>query len=124
MAITREWNRHQFFMAQEIINKLIEFAKQHHSSFVEMPEAMMRKMFELYEDTILIYKVNDEIRGFALYQEWPDCLNFICIVGQSDNREENLKAMLLGRHKLPAKKIVYYDEAQKSLRTIKCLQPQ
>jgi hypothetical protein len=119
MAITREWNRHQFFMAQEIIDKLIEFAKQCHPTFAEMPENMMRRMFEVYQNTILIYKVDDEIRGFAIYQEWPDCLNFICIAGKSDNRAENLKAMLAGRNQLPPKKFVFFDEEKMELRCLR-----
>jgi hypothetical protein len=118
MAITREWNRYRFFMDE--INKLIDFARRYHPTFVDMPEHLLRKMFELYSETTLVYKIGDEIRGFALYQEWPDCLNFICIAGISDNREENLKAMFAGRHQLPQKKIVYFDETEKSLRIIKC----
>lgn len=84
-----------------------------------MPNSPLQRMFETYKNTTLIYQRDGEIRGFALYQEWPDCLNFICIVGIGDN-EENLKAMLADRHQLPNKKIVFFDETIMELKTIKC----
>jgi len=117
MAITREWNRHQLFMADEIIDKLIEFASQH-DPFLGMSESTLRTMFEVYQKTTLIFQADGEIRGYGVYQEWPDCLNFICIAGKNNNREESLKAMLVGRHQLPNKKICYFDEEKMELKVI------
>jgi len=103
-------------------DKLIEFAKQHYQGFAGMPDLALQRMFEVYKETTLIYQHGSEIRGFAIYQEWPECLNFIAIVGIGD-KIENLKAMLVGRHKLPNKKIVFFDEEKMELRTV-CLRQQ
>jgi len=58
-----------------------------------------------------------EIKGFALYQEWPELLNFICIVGIG-SKLENLRAILRGRQVLSSKKICYFDEETMELKTL------
>ena len=108
-------------MPGEIVDKLIEFAKQYHPAFAEMPESILRKMFETYQNTTLINFVDGKIRGFALYQEWPDCLNFICIAGDR-TKTENLFFFLNEAkefvEKLPNKKIVFFDEEKMELKTL------
>lgn len=110
-------------MAEEIVDKLIAFAKQHHPVFADVPVIALRKMFETYQKTTLVYRVDREIRGFAIYQEWPNCLNFITIVGKSKDRLKNLKTMLAGRNQLPVKKIVFFDENKMELKIL-CRQQQ
>lgn len=101
----------------DIIDKLIEYAQESHPAYLNMPATTLRVMFETYKNSILVWQPNGEICGFAIYQEWPDCLNFIAIAGSS-SREENLKAMLAGRHNLPNKKICYFDEQKMKVVTI------
>ena len=118
MAIAVIGNRHLFFM----IDKLIEFAKQHHPGFEGMPDSALRRMFEVYRDTTLVYQRDGGIRGFAIYQEWPDCLNFIVIVG-AGSKIENLLFFLNDAkstvERLLKKKICFFDEEKMELKIIK-----
>ena len=99
-----------------VIDDLIKFAKTYHAGFASVGDSFLRRMFETYRDTTLIYRPKGELKGFAIYQEWPDRLVFITIVG-SGTLEENLKAMIRGRSHLPKKPICWFDENKKELRT-------
>ena len=81
-----------------MIDKLIKFAKQYHPGFEDMPESIMHRMFEVYRDTILVYETGDEIKGFAIYQDWPDRYHFIAIAGTGP-WYETVQALLAGREK-------------------------
>lgn len=83
-----------------------------------MPEKLICKVFETYKETVFIYGVENEIKGFVLYQEWPDCLNFIMICLPFSLPQENLRIMQSGRHLLPRKKIVWFDEKQMKARNV------
>ena len=83
-----------------------------------MPDDILRKLFETYKNTTLVFRDNGEIKGFAIYQEWPDRLNFIAIAG-SGSQQENLRAMLKGRKNLPDKMICYFDEKTVQLKTMR-----
>ena len=107
-----------------VFDQLIEFAKRNHAGFKDVPDDFLRRFFETYKNTTLVNIVNGEIRGFGIYQEWPDLLNFICMVGNPGNNVfRNITAMLNVRDKIPDKKIVYFDESIMELKTI-CQQPQ
>jgi len=101
-----------------MIDKLIQFAKKYHPGFEGMPDNSLRRMFETYKDTTVVYEVNGHIRGFAVYQEWPDCLNFIAIAGDGGSTLEAVSIMLAGTKRLPAKPICYFDEKSMELKTI------
>lgn len=102
-----------------MIDKLIKFAKANHEGFVLVPDEFLRRMFETYKDTTIVNCINGEIRGFGIYQEWPDCLNFFCMVGNPEGDIfKNIIALMDARHLLPNKKICYFDEKSMELKTI------
>ncbi len=101
-----------------MIDTLIKFAKKNYEAYSDIPDSFLRRMFETYKDTTLIYQDDaGNIRGFALYQDWPDRLVFILICGDSGH-DQNFKAMISGRHNLPDKPICYFDE--KTMRLKQC----
>lgn len=111
-------------LVKEVIEHLIQFAKENYVTFKPLPDDYLRAMFETYKNTTIVNIVDDKIRGFGIYQEWPDLLNFICIVGNPENDVlQNVAAMMDAKDKIPAnKKIVYFDESKMELRI--CRQPQ
>jgi len=82
-----------------------------------LPEKTLRALFETYQKTTLVWREDGRIRGFVLWQEWPDLLNIICIAGDG-TKTENLKMMLRGSRQMPQKKICYFDEETMELRTL------
>ncbi len=120
MAIALTPGLSPFFIV--MIDKLIQFARTHHAGFEGMPDKQLRVMFEKYAASTLIWRDAGEIKGFAIYQEWPDRLNFIAIAGKG-SRSENLKAILAGRHDLPRKMICYFDEEKMELKICQRQQP-
>jgi hypothetical protein len=106
-----------------MIDQLINLARKH-PGFREISDYGLRVMFETYKDTMLIHKDNGEIKAFAIYQEWPDRLNFIAVVGGSDDRLENLFSLLKIKGDIPPEKMVcYFDEARMELKIL-CHQSQ
>ena len=100
-----------------MIDKLIKFAKANHKGFANVPDDFLRRMFETYRKTTIVNLVNDEIAGFGIYQEWPDVLNFICMVGNTEKDPfKNIIALMDARRFLPNKKIVFFDEDKMELR--------
>ena len=106
-----------------MIEQLIKLAKKH-PGFREISDFGLRVMFETYKDSTLIHRDNGEIKAFAVYQDWPDCLNFIAVVGASDDKSENIKSLLRIRDNLPLEKMVcYFDETKMELKVL-CRQSQ
>lgn len=105
-------------MENGLIDQLIKLARKH-PGFREISEFGLRVMFETYKDTTLIHKVNGEIKAFAIYQEWPDRLFFIAVVGASDDRLENICSILKMKDDKPPKKMVcYFDESKMELKIL------
>lgn len=100
-----------------MIDRLIKFAKENHPGFAGMPYDILRMLFKTYEKTTLIRERDGEIRGFALYQEWPDRLVFIAIAGIGSTLE-TINGLLEGRNLLPDKMICWFDEKTMELKTI------
>lgn len=94
------------------LDEVVEFSQQHYPNFKEMPERLVRKLLETYKKTTFVYFINNAIKGFVIFQEWPNCLNFIVICLPFGTERENLKAILSGRHLLPRKKFVWFDETK------------
>lgn len=94
-----------------LIDDLVKFAKANHVGFANVPDDFLRRMFETYKDTTLVNYVGGEVRGFGIYQEWPDLLNFICMVGNpAGDVIQNIIALMDAKEKIPDKKIVFFDE--------------
>lgn len=101
-----------------MIDELIHLAKKH-PGYREITDHGLRVMFETYRETTLIYCVDDEIKAFAIYQEWPDRLNFIAVVGSSDDRLENIRFLLKIRGFIaPDKMVCYFDESTMELKIL------
>ena len=100
-----------------MIDELIKFTKKNYPGFKEAPENLIRTLFETYRNTTLIYKKNDQIRGVGVFQEWPDCLNFILICGIG-SRIETLSVLIKGQKLLPKKKLVFFDERTMRLKIL------
>lgn len=106
-----------------MIDELIKLARKH-PGFKQISDLGLRIFFETYKDSILVHRDNGEIKAFAVYQEWPDLLNFIAIVGTSSDPSENIKSLLKIRSNLPAEKMVcYFDEYKMELKVL-CHQQQ
>jgi len=101
-----------FFMP----NELIEFAKRYYPGFGELPERFIRTLFETYKNTTLVWYNNGEIRGFAVYQDWPELANFFLICGIG-TQAENLKMLRTWARNF-VKKVVWFDEKKMKLRII------
>ena len=102
-----------------MIDELIKLAKKH-PGFKEISEFGLRVMFETYKSTTLIHRDNGEVKAFAIYQAWPDRLNFIAVVGTSDDKSENIKSLLKIRGIIPSsqKMVCYFDETKMELKTL------
>lgn len=102
-----------------MIDELIELA-QKHPGFREISEFGLRTLFETYKDsTIINCDDNGKINAFAVYQEWPDRLNFIAVVGASDSRAENIKFLLKIRGNINSEKMIcYFDETKMELKVL------
>jgi len=98
---------------------LIEFSRENYPNFKEMPEKLISKIFETYKETTHLFYIDGKIKGFALYQEWPNCLNFLMMCLPFGTERENLRVLLGGRHLLPRKKIVWFDETEMKARGIR-----
>jgi len=93
------------------LQDIIEFAQKHYPKFDKMPVDLIQTIFETYKNSTCVFRNNRGfIRGFAVYQEWPDVLNFIMICLPFGSKHKNLKNILSGRSLLPNKKIVWFDE--------------
>ncbi len=103
------------------IDQLIKLARKH-PGFKELSEFGLRVMFETYKETTLIYEDNGEIKAFAVYQEWPDRLNFIAVVGSSGDRSDNIRNLLkmLNRENRPSpeKMVCFFDELKMELKVL------
>ena len=113
-------------MADELLNELVEFARENHDGYRGLSVECLRAMFLTYQDFTIINRVDGKIAGVGLYQEWPDCLNFICMIGNPEHDKiRNVKAMMKGHELLPKKKkIVFFDEKAMELKTLCQPQPQ
>lgn len=109
-----------------MIEQLIKLARKH-PGFKELSDYALRVMFETYKNTTLIHRDNGEIKAFAIYQEWPEHLNFIAVCGSSDDRSENIKSLLKLREFIPLstidKTVCYFDETKMELKVL-CHQQQ
>ncbi len=104
----------------DALEQVVEFAKAYYATFCEMPNEIVRKFFIGYADTTLVYHLNGKMRGFTVYQEWPEFLNFliICLTG---TKAENYKAIreIVQYQDLPTKKsIFWFDEKMKKVRKL------
>ena len=101
-----------------VLDELVKFAKQHHEGFAQVPDEILKQWLLKYQKTILVYYKEDRsIGGFGIYQDWPDFLNFIAIIG-TGSPVENLRAMLKGRDLLPDKPIWFFDEQKMKARRL------
>ena len=101
-----------------MIDQLIKLAKKH-PGFKEITDYGLRVMFETYKDSILTFSDNGEIKAFAIYQEWPDRLNFIAVVGSSGDRAENVKSLLEIRGSIDSEKMIcLFDESRMELKIL------
>ena len=102
-----------------MLDELVKFAKANHKGYANASDEFLRSMFETYKNHTLINCVDGKIQGFGIYQEWPDCLNFIAVVGNPENdRLKNITAMMAGISILPDKQIVFFDENKMRLRIL------
>ena len=67
------------------------------------------------ENEILLSK---KIIGFAIYQEWPNCINVIAMCLPHTTKEENLCYMLKARKLVSNKPVVWFDENRMKLQGI------
>lgn len=95
------------------IDELVLFAKKHYEAFRELPDYVIWNYFTTYQETIIIDRQDGDIRGFALYQIWPDFYNFI-ITCHLDNGFRWM--MNLIKNELTGKTIAWFDEKKMEAR--------
>ncbi len=104
-----------------MVNELIKLA-QKHPGFKELSEYSLRVMFETYKETTLIHEADGELKAFAIYQEWPEHLNFIAVCCSSDDKSESIKSLLALRRFIPIstidKTVCYFDETTMELKVL------
>lgn len=104
-------------LQEERLEEVVNFAQKHYPNLGRTPKDLVQGIFVKYKDTAFIYVSNrGEVRGFGVFQEWPDCLNFIMVCLPFGTKVDNYKALLKGRKVLPKKKIVWYDEEKMEAR--------
>lgn len=93
------------------LTELTHFAVKHHPGFAQVPEVCVRANLLTYYRTgaILIFRVNDQLEYFAIYQEWPTFLNFLALVGKR-SLFRIMWHILHNRDILPNKPIGFFDE--------------
>lgn len=99
------------------IGELVLFAKEHYPAFMDLPDQVISNYFLIYQENIIIDRKDGDIRGFALYQIWPEFYNFI-ITCHLDNGFRWM--MKLVRNELKGKTIAWFDEKKMEPRFIKC----
>jgi len=105
MGFNGKWQR----LKDSDLPELITVCKENYPGFKGLPEYFISKIFNTYKKTTLVFIRDKEIKGFVVYQEWPDALNFIMIF-LPFSKEMNLRTILKGRSMIPDKKIVWFDE--------------
>ena len=100
------------------IGELVLFAKQHYPTFKDLPDRVIAGYFTTYQDTVIIDRRDNEIRGFALYQIWPDFYNFIIICHLDKSAFSWL--IRLVRNELAGKTAAWFDENRMEARFVKC----
>ena len=109
------------YIMENILDQVIEYAKRH-EGFENLPDEQLEKFFYLYSDTTIIkWDDTGTIKGLFVYQEWPDFLNVIAIIG-SGTQAENIRAFRQSEKQLPNKKIGWFDEKKMKARFLKCRQ--
>lgn len=103
--------------------ELIKFSRKTYPDWTELTPVYIEKLFNKYKDTTLIYIENNEIRGFVVYQNWPDVINMILICLDFDVWK-NLHIMRKGLNQakientLPNKPIVFWDDERMEARRL------
>ena len=100
------------------IGELVLFAKTNYEPFKKLPDDVIANYFLTYQETIVIDRQGDDVRGFGLYQIWPDFLNFIIICHLDTSRFQWL--MKLVRGPLSGKTVAWFDEKKMKPRFLKC----
>jgi hypothetical protein len=101
------------------IGELVLFAKEHYEPFMKMPDDIVSNYFTTYQDTIIVDRQGGEIRGFALYQIWPEFYNFIIVCYLDESAFEWLIKIV---RNLAGKTAAWFDEKKMEPRFIKCHQ--
>lgn len=91
------------------VSELTHFVREHHSGLVQLPTVSLRAMLTKYMNTTLIFRVNDQLVYFAIYQEWPDFLNFFAIGGKW-SYSRIMWHILHHKFMLPNKPFGFFDE--------------
>lgn len=101
--------------------ELVKFAQENYPEFAYVSVSVLHRWFETYRDTMIIDRdENGEISGFAIYQIWPDFLNFIVVCGKLDIFSNTDRLLTICREKFPNEKIAWFDEKRMEARFIKC----
>lgn len=112
------------FFAMDLfeIGNLVLFAKENYEQFKHLPDDIVSNYFLIYQDNIIVDSQEGVIRGFAIYQEWPEFYNFIIICHVKHKTYNWLSDIV--RNKLTGKTIAWFDEKSMKPRFIQCRQSQ
>lgn len=103
--------------------ELVKFAQENYPEFAYVPLDVLHRWFETYKDTTIIDRdLSGEISGFAIYQIWPDFLNFIVVCGKRDVYGNTDRLLTIFREKFPNEKIAWFDEKRMEARFTQCRQ--
>lgn len=102
------------------IGNLVLFAKENYEPFKKLPDDIVSNYFLTYQDSIIVDRQDDEIKGFAIYQVWPKFYNFIIVC--HERHAAFVWLLRIAREKLKDKDIAWFDENRMEPRFIKCRQ--
>lgn len=91
------------------LDELARFVQRYHPGLAQLPYCVLRKMLVEYRETTLIYRREGQLEYFAIYQEWPDFLNFFAVGGKR-SYFGIMWHILHNKFMLPAKPFGFYDE--------------
>lgn len=89
--------------------ELATFARAYHPGLSQLPRETLLGMLWKYRESTLVYREESQIIYFAVYQVWPNHLNFIAIGGVW-NYFKIMWHILHNKYMLPAKPFGFYDE--------------
>ncbi len=102
---------------ESVFTELARFVREYHPGLAQLPRETLLVMLWKYQKTTLVYREGGQIIYFAVYQEWPNFLNFVAIGGVW-NYFKIMWHILHNRDRLPAKALGFFDELRMEGRII------
>lgn len=101
-----------YLSKEDSFSEIVDFAKENYPSLKEVSKDEIMRWFKKYQDFTVVVKKDDNLIGFGVYQEWPNCLYIIGVCFPNTSKCDNIRIMLGARKILPNKRLVWWDEEE------------